>query len=111
MRLLLRAMLPVLVAMGSFAVAGPGAAQPYDPVEMGQELVGMYCADCHAIAATGQSPFPPAPPFRELQLRYDVELLNEALVEGLTAHPDMPEFEFDPEQAAAIIAYLKSFEP
>ena len=103
MRLLLRAMLPVLVAMGSFAVAGPGAAQPYDPVEMGQELVGMYCADCHAIAATGQSPFPPAPPFREL--------LNEALVEGLTAHPDMPEFEFDPEQAAAIIAYLKSFEP
>jgi cytochrome c len=109
MRLLLRTML--LVAMGSVAVTGPGAAQPFDPVAMGQELVRMYCADCHAIAATGPSPFPPAPPFRELQLRYDVELQSEALVEGLTAHPYMPEFEFDPEQAAAIIAYLKSFGP
>lgn len=96
--------------MGSVAGAGPGAAQPYDPVAMGEELVRMYCADCYAIKATGQSPFPPAPPLRELQFRYNVELLAEALVEGLTAHPDMPEFEFDPEQAAAIIAYLKSFE-
>ena len=36
----------LVVAMGSVAGAGPGAAQPYDPVAMGEELVRMYCADC-----------------------------------------------------------------
>ena len=89
-----------------------GCARAEDPeVKLGLELVTTYCADCHAIGATGESPFEPAPHFRDLHLRYDVELLSEALVEGIvTAHPDMPEFEFDPDQAAAIVAYLKSLE-
>lgn len=52
-----------------------------------------------------------APPFRLLHERYDVELLEGALVEGLvTGHPAMPEFEFDPTQARAIIDYLTSLE-
>ncbi|MCY1383033.1 hypothetical protein D9M69_711170 [compost metagenome] len=52
------------------------------------------------------------PRFRDLHLRYDVEFLSEELVEGIvTAHPEMPQFEFVPEQAAAIVAYLKSLEP
>jgi mono/diheme cytochrome c family protein len=38
-------------------------------------------------------------------------LAGEALVDGIvTAHPEMPQFEFDPEQAAAIVAYLKRLE-
>jgi len=82
-----------------------------DPVIDGRELLGLYCADCHAIEAAGDSPHAEAPPFRELHLRYDVGDLSEALVEGLVSgHPDMPEFEFDPVQAEAIIAYLKSLE-
>jgi len=93
--------------------SAPAGAEDEDGevIALGLELVSTYCADCHAIAATGESPFPPAPRFRDLHLRYDVEFLSEALVEGIvTAHPDMPEFEFDPDQAAAIVAYLKSLE-
>ncbi|MDB5473830.1 MAG: cytochrome c [Devosia sp.] len=86
-------------------------AQEYDPVEDGHALVTMYCTDCHATETAGNSPFATAPRFRDLHLRYDVELLSEALVEGIvTAHPEMPQFEFDPLQAAAIVAYLKSLE-
>ncbi len=88
-----------------------GSAALADPISEGHELVSMYCADCHAVEKTGDSPLAIAPPFRDLHLRYDVEFLSEALVEGIvTAHPEMPEFEFDPEQAAAIVAYLKSLE-
>jgi len=89
---------------------GPAGAED-DAVAAGHALVEMYCMDCHATETSGESAFPPAPRFRDLQFRYDVELLAEALVEGLvTAHPEMPEFEFDPVQAEAIIAYLKSLE-
>ena len=102
------------LASGLLPLLGGGVAlaEDYDPVADGQALVGLYCADCHAIGATGDSPLPQAQRFRELHLRYDVEFLSEALVEGIvTAHPEMPQFEFDPEQAAAIVAYLKSLEP
>lgn len=87
-------------------------AQEYDYIREGHDLVTMYCADCHATETAGQSPLPTAPQFRDLHLRYDVEFLSEALVEGIvTAHPEMPQFEFDPDQAASIIAYLKTLEP
>ena len=103
-----------LIATGfaaGLALSGAAWAEDDPAVAEGLEIIATYCADCHAIGATGDSPFPPAPPFRELHLRYDVEFLGEALVEGIvTGHPDMPEFEFDPDQAAAIIAYLKSLE-
>lgn len=100
-----------ITASATFVVLGSlAAAQTYDPVGDGHALVTMYCADCHATEAVGDSPLPAAPRFRELHLRYDVELLGEALVEGIVTHPQMPEFEFDPEQAEAIIAYLKSLE-
>ena len=78
-------------------------------VQTGQSLVEIYCGACHATGRQGSSPHPEAPPFRELHLRYDVADLTEALVEGLsTGHTDMPEFEFEPDQAAAIVAYLES---
>lgn len=107
-----RALLCVSGMVGALAAGGPSAAQDYDPVADGHALVTMYCTDCHATERTGDSPFATAPRFRELHLRYDVEFLSEALVEGIvTAHPEMPQFEFDPDQAAAIVAYLKSLEP
>jgi cytochrome c len=93
------------------AVGGTAGAENDAAVLNGFGLVSTYCSDCHAIGISGESPLLPAPRFRDLHLRYDVEFLSEALVEGLvTGHPDMPEFEFDPDQAAAIVAYLKSLE-
>jgi len=99
-----------LVALLGLAGITFGVAPVHaDPVTEGHILVDEYCSDCHAVGATGDSPLAIAPRFRELHLRYDVEDLSEALVEGIvTAHPEMPEFEFDPEQAAAIVAYLES---
>ena len=97
-----------VIAMGF----SPAAFAADDPVEVGHALVQMYCTDCHATESTGESPFATAPRFRDLNMRYDVDLLSEALVEGIvTAHPEMPQFEFDPDQAEAIIVYLKSLEP
>ncbi len=103
----------LLVALGSLAggaiVSHDVSADPL--IAEGRSLIVTYCADCHAVDPTGDSPHPAAPPFRDLHARYDVELLGEALVEGLvTGHPDMPEFEFDPAQAEAIISYLKSLD-
>ncbi len=80
-------------------------------VETGWQLVEEYCSVCHATGAVGLSPHHGAPPFRSLHDRFDVDALEEGLVEGLVSgHPDMPEFEFDPIQAQAIISYLKSLE-
>ena len=92
-------------------IASPVTAQDSE-VAAGRALVEMYCSDCHATGLTGESPLSLAPRVRDLHLRYDVEHRAEALVEGIvTAHPEMPQFEFDPDQAAAIIVYLKSLEP
>jgi mono/diheme cytochrome c family protein len=89
----------------SGVLASPALAQ--DEV-LGRSLLKVYCAGCHSIEFAGASPHPGAPPFRTLHEKYDVELLSEALVEGLVSgHPDMPEFAFDPQEAAAIVAYLK----
>ena len=97
-----------ILAWSSMAMAG-SPTPVADPIADGQVLVDTYCSDCHAVSKAGESPLPIAPRFRDLHLRYDVEYLSEALVEGIvTAHEAMPEFEFDPDQAAAIIAYLKS---
>lgn len=56
----------------------------------------MYCTDCHATETTGDGPFSTAPRFCDLHLHYDFEFLGEALAEDIvTAHPQMPQFEFD----------------
>lgn len=107
------ALAALLLAACTSAPPEPPPAAAQDPVVAeGQSIVEMYCADCHATGPTGESPLDIAPRFRDLHERYDVELLSEALVEGIvTAHPEMPEFEFDPDQAEAVIQYLKSLEP
>ncbi len=107
MRRLLYGTIGVMLHLGH--VAHTTAAED---LAAGLELVEINCASCHAIGFTGASPLAEAPPFRELHLRYDVEFLSEALVEGImTGHEAMPEFVFAPEQAAAVVAYLKSLEP
>lgn len=89
----------------SHAAARDGDAQ------RGYLLAKKYCSRCHAIGRTGASPFAKAPPFRDLHRRYPVEQLAEALAEGIvTGAPNMPEFRFEPDQIADLIAYLKSLE-
>lgn len=112
----MRAASMVMVAALALATGAAGVAAQDggpDPVvlETGRLLVESNCGGCHATGRTGDSPHPQAPPFRLLHERYDVTDLSEALVEGLVSgHPDMPEFTFDPQDAEAIVAWLKSLE-
>jgi cytochrome c len=80
-----------------------------DDVAAGKTLVEANCSRCHAVGMEGDSPLAKAPPFREVVTRYPPESLGEALVEGIvTGHNEMPEFVFEADQAAEIIAYLDS---
>ena len=101
---------------GSFAIAvfffaDAAAPQTMLAVQHGETIVQMYCSQCHAVGKTGSSPLSAAPPLRDLHRRYPVENLEEALAEGITTgHPEMPRFEFEPDQINDLIAFLKSLE-
>jgi mono/diheme cytochrome c family protein len=80
-------------------------------VTAGRVIAETYCAVCHAIGPSGESPRQGAPKFRELARRFPVENLEEALAEGITTgHPDMPEFEMTPEEIGVFLVYLKSIQ-
>lgn len=73
----------------------------------GHDLLRENCARCHAIDQASASPEPKAPPFRDVLKKYEASALEEALAEGIvTGHEQMPQFAFEPEQIAAIVAYL-----
>jgi mono/diheme cytochrome c family protein len=102
----------LLVAQIALLTLLAGPARSWDrQVQQGETLARTNCARCHAVGRVGTSPLREAPPFRELHTRYPVEDLGEALTEGIrTGHPSMPEFRFEPDQAQALIAYLKTLE-
>jgi mono/diheme cytochrome c family protein len=77
--------------------ATPSAAVQKDLTDKGEALVRENCSRCHAIGKEGDSPHPPAPPFRTLSSKYPVEDLAESLAEGIVSgHPDMPIFRLQP---------------
>jgi len=74
----------------------------------GRDIAEAQCAACHAIGEYGESPVSQAPTFRTVLSRYRAEVLEEELIQGIrVAHP-MPEFQFNPQGAHALIAYLQS---
>ncbi len=102
----------VLASAASLAEASDGA-YPTDPVSLatGQELAEIHCASCHAVGTDDESARPPAPAFRDLSKRYPLESLEEPLAEGIvTAHDDMPEFAFAPDDIDAFLGYLTSIQ-
>lgn len=99
----------VVWALASFAVPFPASGQDAPLLDRGRALLESNCARCHATGKAGASALAEAPPFRELHTKYNVELLAEALAEGIVSgHPAMPEFVFPPDDIDAIIAYMKS---
>lgn len=98
-------------ALAAVAAALAAAAPEPTPEARGEALVQLHCGGCHAVGREGASREPAAPPFRELNARYDPEVLSEALAEGmLTGHPLMPEFRFAPDDVRAIVLYLQSIQ-
>jgi len=75
--------------------------------EDGRAIAEAQCAACHAVGEYGESPNPAAPVFRTLLSRYRADVLEEELIAGIqVAHP-MPEFQFNPQGAEALIMYLQ----
>jgi cytochrome c len=103
---------PIAQALLHFILAVmPAAAGDAAAAKRGEALLAKDCSRCHAIAGTGESQHPQAPPFRTLGKRYRIEFLEETLGEGsISGHPDMSEFEFAPADVDAIVAYLKSIQ-
>jgi cytochrome c len=106
-------MLPVprfLAALASLVLvtinASGGSAAEGGAVD-GKAILEANCGRCHAVAASGASPLPEAPPLREIYLKYPIDQLEEGFAEGMgSRHRDMPQIQFSNEQVAAILAYL-----
>jgi cytochrome c len=100
-----------LAIVGVMTAASVFAQEDTTLEKRGASLLTTNCSRCHAIGRAGASPHPAAPPFRTLSRKYPIEGLAETLAEGLSVgHPDMPEFVFEPDEIAAILAYLKSIQ-
>jgi cytochrome c len=108
-RKIARPFVPVMLVLASIGNASPQDKRALE--SRGQELLTTNCSRCHAVGRTGNSTHPQAPPFRTLGQRYPIEVLAEALAEGLSSgHPDMPEFRFEIDDVDAILAYLESIQ-
>lgn len=80
-------------------------------IDDGHEIAIQQCARCHAVEPTGLSPNPQAPVFRTIFGRYDRDVLERELIEGIrVSHEPMPTFDFDPKGVDALIAYLESIQ-
>ncbi|MCW5692695.1 MAG: cytochrome c [Pseudolabrys sp.] len=100
------------IAAGFIVLALTAArARAQDPAEQGRALLQENCARCHAIGKTDTSPLEAAPPFRVISQSYELDRFGRYLQRGITStHPDMPEFRFDEETAAAVVAYLRTIQ-
>jgi mono/diheme cytochrome c family protein len=109
----------VSLLLTSALAAAPALAGAPGPAEMGDPAAGRQvaednCSACHAIGPAGDSPVAHAPRFRELEERWPLESLYEALAEGMVvghSEPQMPAFRFLPEDIDDLIAYIDSLNP
>jgi cytochrome c len=86
------------------------SVQTSDP---GQALAEQRCARCHAIGATGTSPYPGAQPFRNLGRRWWAGQLRDALRTGIIVEHDksdvrLPQMKLNDAEIDAFLAYLDS---
>jgi cytochrome c len=112
MKIILGFIAVILSLMATLVLSGSAfAEEESELISIGRELISRRCSGCHAIAAADVSRHPQAPPFRTLGKRYPIKSLEEALAEGIyTGHPDMPEYQFQPQNIKAVITYLQSIQ-
>jgi cytochrome c len=110
----LRGICAAAIGFSAVAVfsASTSAGSRDERVAKGLALLEANCSRCHAIGRDDASKHPEALPFREVVKRYPPDVLAEALAEGInSAHPDMPEFVFQPPEIEAIVTYLGTLAP
>jgi cytochrome c len=100
-----------LIASGVALLVLGTAARAQDPSAQGHAILKDFCARCHAIEKSGESPLAVAPPFRTLGRSFDLDQFSQRLERGVSSsHPDMPEFKFTIDDARAASAYLRSIQ-
>jgi cytochrome c len=106
----MRTLIPLAASL-PLAILPLVSASPADAQDIrnGRAIARQYCAECHAIGASGRSRRPAATPFRLIPQRYPVEGLEEAFGEGISgSHKGMPDFQFDPADVDDLLAYIRS---
>jgi mono/diheme cytochrome c family protein len=101
--------LAAVLALGACAVQGEQASQEALAAD-GREIAEAQCAACHAVGRYGESPAPDAPPLRTVLSRYNANVLEDELIQGIQVTHPMPEFQFNPQSVDALIAYLESIQ-
>lgn len=76
----------------------------------GRAIAEAQCASCHAVGEYGESPNSAAPTFRTVLSRYNADVLEEELINGIQVSHPMPEFQFNPQGVDELIAYLESIQ-
>jgi mono/diheme cytochrome c family protein len=108
MRIATAAVMAVALAACAAQEQGGRSADSAALVEDGRAIAEAQCAGCHAVGEYGDSPNAAAPTFRTVLSRYRADVLEEELINGIqVAHP-MPNFQFNPQGADALVAYLRS---
>ncbi|GGB64430.1 c-type cytochrome [Henriciella pelagia] len=104
----------VTACSGPSGSEGTDASNPSPRAELigqGETIARNLCSGCHAVGTEGDSPHREAIPFRQLSWKYPVEALAEPLSEGImVGHPDMPEWQFEPKDTDALLAYIESIQ-
>lgn len=78
----------------------------------GRKLAEINCARCHSITMLGSSPFPAAPPFREVYKDFTPVELEDAFMDGIpTNHPSMPDWDMTPDEARELATFIMSLSP
>ena len=78
----------------------------------GKAIVEANCSRCHATGASGASPNPKAPEFRNVSRRHPALSLREPLSRGIAApHDEMPRFMLSDIEIDKIIAYVNTLGP
>jgi mono/diheme cytochrome c family protein len=102
--------MPLIASLLALLILGSGA-QAQDPARHGRALLQEFCAPCHAIGKSGNSPMRGALPLRNLGRSFDLDQFPRLLERGISSgHPDMPEFKFSEDDARAASVYLRSIQ-
>jgi mono/diheme cytochrome c family protein len=103
------ALLAACQPLGTSHEGFSGDMSAVEALGRGEAMAETLCASCHAIGHLGTSPHSDALAFRRFGWNYPIEALSESLAEGIiVGHPDMPEWQFEPQDIEALLAYIES---
>lgn len=101
-----------LAALAAMWLIGEAVAQSPSTLARGRAIAEEKCARCHAIGRDDEPPHDIVTPFRDLHIRFPIDMLVDARGTGvISGHDEMPMFELSQSDVNALLAYIDSFAP